>query len=94
MVETIVEPLEHSWEVDDREVRRHEQRRGRQHAFERLDPRHTALVVIDMVPFFAAAIGFVRGVIPPMNATARLLRTLGGTVAWVVPAPKCTLTAR
>ena len=87
MVETIVEPLEHSWEVDDREVRRHEKRRGRRHAFERLDPRHTALVVIDMVPFFAAASGFVRGVIPPINATARLLRTLGGTVAWVVPAP-------
>jgi nicotinamidase-related amidase len=87
MAEMIVEPLEHRWEVDEGEVRRHEKRRGRRYAFERLVPRHTALVVIDLAPFFVVGSGFVRGVIPPINATARLLRTLGGTVAWVVPAP-------
>ena len=72
--------------LEDREIRRHEQRRGRRHAFQHLAPHRTALVVIDMVPFFAASSGYVRGIIGPVNETAALLRAVGGTVAWVVPA--------
>ncbi len=86
MAETRVEPLTHRWEIEDREVRRHEQRRGRRHAFERFDPRRTALVVIDLVPCFVAESGYGRGIVPRVNETAALLRPLGGTVAWVVPA--------
>lgn len=40
-----------------------------------------------MVPFFVADGPYARGIIAPINTTAALLRTLGGTVAWVVPAP-------
>ena len=76
----------HRWELDAREVRRHEQRRGRRHAFEHLDPHRTALVVVDMVPFFAADSPFVRGIVPTINRSAALLRSVGGTVAWIMPA--------
>lgn len=86
MAETSVEPLKHRWELEDREIRRHEQRRGRRHAFEHLDPQRTALVVIDLVPFFVAQSGYVRGIVQPVNETAALLRPLGGTIAWVIPA--------
>lgn len=87
MAEVMVEPLTHRWRIEDREVRRHEQRRGNRHAFKHLDPRRTALVVIDLVPFFVTGSGYVRGVIQPINDTAALLRRLGGLVTWVVPAP-------
>lgn len=90
MTETEAACRTHRWEIEEREIRRHLQRRGRQHAFERLDPRRTALVVIDMVPFFVHGSGFVRGIVPPINETAALLRSLGGTVAWVVPAEGST----
>lgn len=67
MAEMSVEPLKHCWELEDREIRRHEQRRGRRHAFEHLDPRRTALVVIDLVPFFVAHSGYVRGIMEPIG---------------------------
>ena len=86
MAEKPVEPLTHGWSIEDREIDRHERRRGRRHAFEHLDPRHTALVVIDLVPFFVAGSGYVRGIITPVNDSAALVRRMGGTVAWVVPA--------
>ena len=41
---------DHEWFVDEREYRRHEQRRGRRHAYKHLDPRRTAFVVVDVVP--------------------------------------------
>ncbi len=87
MAETPPQARTHRWEIDQRELRRHEQRRGRRHAFEHLHPQRTALVVIDLVPFFVLGNGYARGVISPVNTTADLLRQLGGTVAWVVPSP-------
>lgn len=86
MSESRVEPRLHRWEVDAREIRRHEDRRGRRHAFDHLDPKRTALVVVDMVPFFANESAFVRGIVPNINRAAATLRSRGGTVAWVVPA--------
>src|SRR6478672_11033627 len=76
---------DHAWIVEEREYARHEARRGRRHAFEHLDPRRTALVVIDLVPFFVDDSPHCRGIVPQVNALARELRTAGGTVAWVVP---------
>ena len=76
---------DHAWFVEEREYARHEARRGRRHAFERLDPRRTALVVVDIVPFFVRESAYVRGIVPRVNALARTLRTAGGVVAWVVP---------
>ena len=63
-------------------------RRGRIHAFESLDPRKTALVVVDMqngfcLPGSAAEIPAAREIVPNINTLARETRAAGGTVAWV-----------
>jgi nicotinamidase-related amidase len=79
------EPRTHAWHIEDREYARQEERRGRRHAFERLDPRRTALVVIDMVPFFVSESGFCRAIVPNISRIAASLRAAGGTVAWVLP---------
>lgn len=76
---------DHDWHVEEREHARHEARRGRRHAYEHLDPRRTALVVVDVVPFFVRESAYVRGIVPRVNALAAALRSAGGTVAWVVP---------
>jgi len=75
----------HAWHIDPREYRRHEERRGRRHAFQYLRPAQTALVVIDMVPFFVAASPYCQGIVPHINAIAASLRAAAGTVAWVLP---------
>lgn len=76
---------DHAWLVEEREFARHESRRGRRHAFEHLDPRRTALVVVDLVPFFVRESAYVRGIVPRVNLLADAVRTAGGVVAWVVP---------
>ncbi|GLZ76743.1 hydrolase [Actinorhabdospora filicis] len=73
--------------IEEREYLRHEERRGRRFAYERVDPARTALVVIDMVPFFLDVNRYAREIVPNIAALAGALRTAGGTVAWVVPAP-------
>mgnify|MGYP001627423027 CR=1 FL=1 len=73
------------WFVEEREYARHEARRGRRHAFEHLDPRRTALAVVDVVPFFVRDSAYVRGIVPRVNLLAAALRSAGGVVAWVVP---------
>lgn len=75
----------HDWKIAEREYQRHLSRRGRLHAFESLEPASTALVVVDMVPFFAEQNPYCRDVIGPINALAGALRDAGGTVAWVLP---------
>lgn len=77
--------MDHAWVVEEREVRRQESRRGTRHAWDRLDPRRTALVVVDVVPFFFEDNDYVRATVPRINAVATALRDRGGTVAWVVP---------
>lgn len=76
---------DHAWLVEEREYARHEARRGRRHAFEHLDPRRTALVVVDLVPFFVRESAYVRGILPRVEQLAAALRSAGGVVAWVVP---------
>jgi nicotinamidase-related amidase len=78
-------PQPHSWSIDEREYTRQESRRGRRYAYEDLEPARTALVVVDMVPFFATAGRYFRGIVPNINALASALRDAGGTVAWVLP---------
>lgn len=76
---------DHTWFIEEREYARHESRRGRRHAYEHLDPARTALVVVDVVPFFVRDSAYVRGIVPRVNALAAALRSAGCTVAWVVP---------
>ncbi|KRC62652.1 isochorismatase [Agromyces sp. Root81] len=71
--------------IAEREYRRQEQRRGRRHAYEHVDPRRTALVVIDLVPFFVEQSRYARGIVPRVNRLAATVRDTAGTVAWVVP---------
>jgi hypothetical protein len=59
----------HAWAIDEREYARHETRRGRRHAFERIDPMRAALVVVDMVPFFVNENPYARGIVPNINAS-------------------------
>ena len=76
---------DHAWFIEEREYARHEARRGRRHAFELLDPLRTALLVVDIVPFFVRESAYVRGIVPRVNTLAAALRVAGGVVAWVVP---------
>lgn len=82
----LVKSKVHAWRIEPREYARHEERRGRRHAFERLSPERTALVVIDMVPFFVQEMEYCRGIVPNIASLAASLRAAGGTVAWVLPA--------
>ncbi|MFI6595068.1 isochorismatase family protein [Nonomuraea sp. NPDC050536] len=81
-----VEVRQHEWRIDPREYARHEARRGRRFAFMDLVPARTALVVIDMVPFFVSDSPYCRGIVPNISSLADALRAAGGTVAWVLPA--------
>ena len=66
-------------------------RRGRYHWFDRLDPRRSALVVIDMQNTFCesgapAEVPSSREIIAPINAFAEHARPLGVQVFWVLHA--------
>jgi nicotinamidase-related amidase len=77
--------LRHEWRIEPREYARLEERRGRRHAYLTIEPRRTALVVVDLVPFFVD-LPYVRGILPQVERLATAVRRTGGVVAWVVPA--------
>lgn len=78
-------PKVHSWAIPEREYVRQEARRGRRHAYQSLDPVRTALVVIDLVPFFYEGNATCFAITPNVRLLAEALREAGGAVAWVVP---------
>jgi nicotinamidase-related amidase len=80
-----VERRQHAWRVEQREYDRQETRRGRRHAYTTLTPARTALVVVDMVPFFVEQNEYTYGIVPAISRLAGAVRTAGGTVAWVLP---------
>ena len=88
------EAVLHDWYIEPREYERHEERRGRRHAFDVLDPRRTALVVVDMVPFFVEHNAYALGIVPNIEKLAGALRSSGGTVAWVLPSTEAPPEAR
>jgi ureidoacrylate peracid hydrolase len=62
-------------------------RRGRLHAIETLDPKRTALIVIDMQSAFVddgtpSYVGAARAIIPNINRLAAAVRRTGGHVTW------------
>ena len=66
-------------------------RRGRYHWFEELDPRRTALVVIDMQELFCAPgapaeVAGSRDIVEPINKLTAELRKIGVPVIWVLHA--------
>jgi hypothetical protein len=69
----------HQWRIEPREYARQEERRGKRHEFQHLVPNRTALVVIDMVPFFVAQNAYCRGIVPDIAKLANGLRAAGGT---------------
>jgi nicotinamidase-related amidase len=76
----------HAWRIEEREYVRQQQRRGRRHAYEQLTPERTALVVVDMVPFFVAEAPYALGIVANVMRLATTLRAAGGTVAWILSA--------
>jgi ureidoacrylate peracid hydrolase len=64
-------------------------RRGRAHVYDDLDPRKTALVVVDlqnafMLPGVAHALcPMAEKIVPNVNRLARAMRFSGGTVIWI-----------
>lgn len=63
-------------------------RDGRLNAYDRLEPRKTALVVVDMQNYFVAdgmpsCAPEARTVVPNINRLARATRATGGTVIWI-----------
>jgi nicotinamidase-related amidase len=80
-----VERKMHAWRIEQREYERQEARRGRRHAFTSLVPGRTALVVVDMVPFFVEENEYTYGIVPNIARLADAVRAVGGTVAWVLP---------
>ena len=63
-------------------------RRGSPHAFNRLDPARTALLVVDlqngfMAPGQPAEMPVARAVVPNVNRLAEATRGVGGTVVWL-----------
>ncbi len=66
-------------------------RRGRYHWFEELDPRRTALVIIDMQELFCAPgapaeVPGSRDIVAPINQLTEELRKIGVPVIWVLHA--------
>ena len=66
-------------------------RRGRHHLFEALDPRRTALLVIDMQNMFCepgapAEVAASRGLCDNITRLCAEMRDLGGLVVWVTSA--------
>jgi nicotinamidase-related amidase len=80
-----VKIMMHDWRIEEAQYLRHEAKRGRRHAYLSLDPLRTALIVIDMVPFFLNENPYCRGIVPNIERMANGLREAGGVVAWVLP---------
>jgi ureidoacrylate peracid hydrolase len=68
-------------------------RRGFLHPYERLTPKETALVVVDMQNYFMAdgepaCAPAARLIVPNVNALAAKVRSLGGLVVWIMTEAK------
>lgn len=75
--------------IPDTVVRRVMERRGSEHCFADLDPRKTALVVVDMQRAFLdetvghAVCPAARDIVPAINRLAAAVRDAGGGVFWI-----------
>lgn len=81
----------HDVSISPEIVSRLEQRRGRIHIYDELDPSRTALIVVDMQNAFCedgapAEVPASRGIVGNINDLASDLRAAGGQVIWIVSA--------
>ncbi len=74
----------HDWQIEAREYARQEERRGRRFAFTHLAPERTALVIVDMIPFFVTPGSYAEGIVPNIQALVAAVRACGGLIVWVV----------
>lgn len=79
----------HPLNIPDDTRQRVEARLGRTHAYDRLDPKKTALIVVDMQNYFVApgapaACPLGPAITPNINRLAEALREKGGKVFWIV----------
>ena len=84
----------HDWRIDPEQYLRHEKRRGRRHAYQIVQAASTALIVIDMIPFFVNENPYCRGIVPNIVRLGSILRAAGGTVVWVLPEASIAPTRR
>jgi nicotinamidase-related amidase len=77
-------PVQHPSGIPDTIVKKVVARRGRLHAFETIDPRTTALVVIDLDAATVGEDDTWPRVIATVNTLAATVRETGGVVAWVL----------
>jgi hypothetical protein len=75
--------VQHPSGIPDKIVQKVVARRGRLHAFETIEPRSTALAVIDLDVATVGRDNAAQLMIPVVNRLACALRDAGGTVAWV-----------
>ncbi len=73
--------------LDERLRRKLVKRRGQLHAFAKLDPRSSAVVIIDMVTSFVAGVPGGAALAGPINGLTAAMRQCDGVVAWVMPMP-------
>lgn len=70
------------------------ERVGRAHPFDVLDPRKTALLVVDMQNYFMhpdyQAVPMAREIVPNVNRLAGIVRAAGGHVVWLMTATNDT----
>lgn len=64
-------------------------RRGRIHTFKTIDPRKSAMVIVDMQDAFVAEnaiaeIPMAREIVPNINRLNNVLRDAGGMIVWIV----------
>jgi ureidoacrylate peracid hydrolase len=79
----------HSFAIPQSVVDRVIERRGREHAYDDLDPARSALVVVDMqnafmLPGVAHSLcPMAQEIVPNINRLAQAVRSTGGTVFWI-----------
>lgn len=76
--------MQHPSGIPEKIVKKVVARRGRLHAFETIDPKTTALVVIDLDEATVGNDDTSLRMIATVNTLARAVRQSGGTVAWVL----------
>src|SRR3954471_3939132 len=84
-----MEAVMHTLSIPQSVVDRVVARRGREHVYDALDPRKTALVVVDMqnafmLPGVAHTLcPMAERIVPAINRLAGVVRETGGKVVWI-----------